>query len=282
MGISYSPTGYAMHANHLANAASTTCIIYTLTTIYISSYIINILSHKHIRSCQTTTTVLVHSTNTYTTPSHGKWSLICHTSAELHTQPKQPETAQQQHRKFTILPIRVLPMPIRVLPTPDQIHTRIGHSHTRMLRVSLPHTRTTRDHFTFKIPSLSLIRVWHTPYAYHSRNTRITRVWRVPAPKPPFSSHPIRVLPSAIRVWPETRTLRSAMAFSATRSTQTNLPQSNFYTEIVHIFNTIHILFDYTKSDTFTSNSYEFFLNYTPISFIQKVHKFIMHQSNQR
>ena len=74
-------------------------------------------------------------------------------------QPKQPKVYNNSPGKTTSLPIRVLPMLIRVLPTPDQIHTRIGHSHTRMLRVSLPHTRTTRAHFTFKIPSSSSIRV---------------------------------------------------------------------------------------------------------------------------
>jgi hypothetical protein len=75
------------------------------------------------------------------------------------TQPKQPKTAQQQHRKISILPIRVLPMPIRVLPKPGQTHTRNAHSHTRIAR------------------SLAqLIRVSPVSYAYATRNNTPLRV----------------------------------------------------------------------------------------------------------
>jgi hypothetical protein len=50
----------------------------------------------------------------------------------------------------------------------------------------------------------------------------------------------------------------SAMAFSATRSIQSNLPQSNFTHYSFISSNTIHTLFDFTKSNIITSNSYEF------------------------
>ena len=131
-------------------------------------------------SCQLIITVLAHSTNTYTAQNNGKRSLLYHTSAKLHYSAEQPKTAQQQHRKITILPIRVLPSPIRVWPISQPNPIRVTPSHTRMLRVPLPHTRTNRDQTTFKTSSSSSIRV-------------LPNAIRVP-------DHLIRVLPSAIRV----------------------------------------------------------------------------------
>jgi hypothetical protein len=115
--------------------------------------------------------------------------------------------------KSQICPYAYLPSPIRVWPISWPNPIRVSPSHTRMLRVSLPHTRTNRDQTTFKTSSSSSIRV-------------LPSAIRVPC-------HLIRVLPSAIRVWPETRISRSAMAFSATRSIQFNLPQSKFYTQFI-------------------------------------------------
>ena len=119
-----------------------------------------IIHHPHIYhiiiSCHIINTVLARSTNTYTTQNNGKRSLQHHISAKYITQPKQPKTAQQQFRKIPTLPIRVLSMPyaycpnlansIRVMPTllrvlsisspnPYAYHL----SHTRMLRVTIPH-----------------------------------------------------------------------------------------------------------------------------------------------
>ena len=173
-----------------------------------------IIHHQHIHhiiiSCQRTTTVLAHSTNTYTTQNNGKWSLIYRTSAKSHYSAEQPKTAQQQHRKITILPIRVPPSPIRVWPIPQPNPIRVTPSHTRMLRVPLPHTRTNRDQTTFKTSSSSSIRV-------------LPSAIRVP-------DHLIRVLPSAIRVWPETR-----FPYLLWLSLLRDLSNPTFHSPILHI-----------------------------------------------
>jgi hypothetical protein len=191
MGISYHHKGHNMQAKSLshANINNHPQWTYALTLSHKQSihhfihdrYIHNIMHiiihHQHIHhiiiSCHTTSTItsISHSTNTYTTQNNWKGSLLYHKSANLHYSAEQPKTAQQQHRKITILSIRVLPSPIRVWPISTPIPYAYHLSHTRMLRVPLPHTRTNRDQTTFKTSS----------------------------------SSSIRVLPSAIRVWPETR-----------------------------------------------------------------------------
>ena len=162
----------------------------------------------------------------------GKRSLIGPKTITSRNTTTQLKTAQKHDQKILPLPIRVCTMLIRVWHANSPQNTRqcaskpaIQPTHTRMA---------------------PLIRVWyaypHSPYAYHQRrfyvqnsfffpHTRMapshTRTTQLPAYRKVYGAyqrlslpppgHLIRVWPSVIRVWPDTKIAGLLWDFSATR-----------------------------------------------------------------
>jgi len=153
------------------------------------------------------------------------------------------------------MPIRVCyayHIPIRVPPeTRTRSNPHLFHSYA----YDIHHTRTT------------------------SRDMRITRVWRVPAPKLPLPSHSIRVLPSAIRVpahlirvlpsairvCPETR-FPDLLWLSLLR----DLSNSTFYSPILHNNRSYHL----TRIITYSISQLLTLLHLIPTNFLSIVTQF--------